>query len=270
VSPTRRAFIKRVGIALGSLLAARCALPTGKKDDVEPTYEVTCYEPVEFTATPEPTEQMDQQGAILTAVAQGDDVDPEVARLALIAFHREWLRSCWLQLDWLAEQASDWSDYEKGDRALEQLTAEHRAALDELVVAGELEADVADLVQEAFTEAAYHVWRANCGMTCYEAVAGPEYTPYASGQLAQQTELLADLADDATLDPETVAQAQAAVERDIAFLGLSDEKVQALYDALIEAAGESHDYPAFDELDLEITPEDAEAARFLVELLLEK
>ena len=29
------------------------------------------------------------------------------------------------------------------------------------------------------------------------------------------------------------------------------------------------DYPAYDELDLEISPEAAEAARFLVELLLE-
>jgi hypothetical protein len=91
VSPIRREFIKRVGIALGSLMVARCALPAGKS-----------------TSTPE------------------DDVEPEVARLALVAFHRERLRSCWLRLDWLEEQAGDWSDYEKGDRALEQLKTEHR------------------------------------------------------------------------------------------------------------------------------------------------
>ena len=41
-----------------------------------------------------------------------------------------------------------------------------------------------------------------------------------------------------------------------------------LYDALIEAAGDTYNYPTFDELDLEITPEAAEAARFLVDLLL--
>jgi hypothetical protein len=267
VSPTRREFIKRVGIALASLVAARCAWPARR---TTPTPEVTCYEAVELTDTPESTAQLDQQAVILTAVARGDDVDPEVAQLALVAFHRERLRSCWLRLDWLAEQASDWSDYEKGDRALEQLRTEHRAALDELVAASELEADVADYVQVAFDEAAFHVWRANCGITCYEAMPGPEYTPYASGQLVQQAEILAELADDATVDPEAVARAQAAVEQDIAFLGLSDEEVQTIYDALIEAAGDSYDYPSLEEVDLEITPQAAEAARFLVELLLEE
>jgi hypothetical protein len=258
---------------LASLVAARCAWPAGKNipdDDVEPTYEVTCYEPVLPTDTPQSTEQLDQQGVILTAIAQGDEIDPEVARLALIAFHRERLRSCWLRFDWLAEQAQDWSDYEKGERALEQLTTEHRAALDELVAVGELEVDVADEVQNAFDAAAYHIWRANCGMTCYEPLMMPDYTQSGSAQLVVQADLLVDLADDVTIDPKTIIQAQASVERDIAFLNLSPEEEQALYDAVIEAAGEEYDYPTFEELELEITPEAAEAARFLVELLLEE
>ncbi len=277
MSPTRREFIKRVGIALASLVAARCVWPADEntptpEDDVEPTYiRMTCYgETILPTETPPPTEQSDQQKTILTAVARGDDVDPEVARLALVAFHRERLRSCWLRFGWLAEQAQDWSDYEKGEQALEQLKTEHRATLDGLVASGGLDKAVADLVQEAYAEAAYHVWRANCGMTCYEPMAGPEYTPYASSQLVQQAELLADLADDATIDQAAVAQAQAAVEHDVAFLNLSPAEEQALYDELIEAAGESYNYPPFNELDLEITPEAAEAARFLVELLLEE
>jgi hypothetical protein len=266
MSPTRREFIKRVGIALASMVAARCAWPAGKNT---PTPEIiTCYEAVELTDTPQSTEQLDQQGVILTAIAQGDDIDPEVARLALIAFHRERLRSCWLRFDWLEKQASDWDHSEKGERALAELVSEHRAALDELVTLEELVSDVADLVQEAFAEAAYHVWRINCGMTCYEPMPGPEYTPYARGQLVQQAEILADLADDATVDQETVARAQAAVEQGIVFLGLSDEEEKALYDALVEAAGDTYSYPTFEELELEITPEAAEAARFLVELLL--
>ena len=223
MSPTRREFIKRVGIALASLMAARCAC---------------------------------------VSLIEGDT--------GLGGTPRERLRRSWQRFGWLEEQASDWSDYEKGEKAREELVSEHRAALDELVAAGELDADVADLVQEAFDGAAYHVWRANCGMTCYEAMPGPEYTPYASSQLVAQAEILADLADDATIDQETVAQAQAAVEQGIAFLGLSNEEEKALYDELIEAAGESHDYPPFNELELEITPEAAEAARFLVELLLEE
>jgi hypothetical protein len=223
MSPTRREFIKRVGIALASLMAARCA----------------CIPLIEGD--------------------KGEDDAP-----------RERLRRSWQRFDWLERQAKDWSDYEKGEKALEQLKAEHRAALDGLVAAGELDAAVADEVQNAFDAAAYHVWRANCGATCYEPLAGPEYTPASSAQLVQQTELLANLADDATLDQAAVAQAQAAVERDVAFLNLSPEEEQALYDELVKAAGGSYDFPTFDEVELEITPEAAEAARFLVELLLEK
>jgi hypothetical protein len=71
------------------------------------------------------------------------------------------------------------------------------------------------------------------------------------------------------LDQDTVAQAQTAIERDIAFLNLTNAETQVLYEELMVAAGDSYDYPPFSELDLEVTPEAAKAARFLVELLLE-
>jgi hypothetical protein len=183
---------------------------------------------------------------------------------------RERLRNCWFAFGWLERQASDWNDYEKGEEALEQLRSDHRAALDDLVAAGELDAAVADEIQSGFHGASYHVWRANCGATCYLPVEGPEYSTSASVQLVSQAELLEDLSDDATIDQATVARVQAAVERDIAFLSLSSEEKQALYDEVRAAAGDSYDYPPLAELDLEITPEAAEAARFLVELLLEE
>ena len=85
-----------------------------------------------------------------------------------------------------------------------------------------------------------------------------------------QAELLEDLSDDATIDQETVARVQAAIEQEIAFLSLSSEERQTLYDELKAAAGDSYDYPPFDQLDLEVTPEAVEAARFLVELFLEE
>ena len=96
----------------------------------------------------------------------------------------------------------------------------------------------------------------------------PNYTPTSAGQLVQQAEILEDLADDDSVDHEAVAQAQAAIERNIAFLAMTDEEWQAMYDELAAAAGESYNYPAFDDLELAITPEAVEAARFLVELLL--
>jgi hypothetical protein len=115
MSPTRREFIKRVGIALASLMAARCACVSFIESDTG------------LGGTP-----------------------------------RERLRKSWQRFGWLEKQASDWNDYEKGEKAREELVEGHRAALDELVAAGELDADVADLVQEAYAEAACHVWRANC------------------------------------------------------------------------------------------------------------
>jgi hypothetical protein len=77
------------------------------------------------------------------------------------------------------------------------------------------------------------------------------------------------MAEDGNLDPATIAQAQAAIGRDIAFLSLSQEDVQALYDHLIQTAGGAG-YPSFDELALEVPPAAAEAARFLIEVLVEE
>ena len=211
---TRRDFIKSVGIAVASVVMARC-IPLGGKDDSP----------------------------------------------------RARLRNCWLRLDWLAQQAK--GDYERGDKAREKLAADHRAALDDLVAAGEVDADVADKLNTAFGAAINHVLLSNAPLTCYEALI-VDYTPASSDQLAQQADLLAEMAKSGDLDPATVAQAQAAIERDIAFLNLSDAETQALYDELIAAAGDTYDFPSFDGLDLDIPSEAAEAARFLVELLLEE
>ena len=216
MSPTRREFIKRIGIAVASLVAARCAC-------------------VPF--------------------ADG-----------IVGSPRDRLRSCWLQLDWLAQQAQD--DYDRGERARKKLAADHRAALDDLVDSGELDADVADELDAAFGSAIVHVLMANAPITCYKT-AEPNYIPVSADQLAQQAELLTEMAEDGNVDSVAVAQAQTAVERDIAFLALSDKERRDLNAELWAAAGDSYDFPSFDELDFEITPEATEAARFLVEVLLE-
>lgn len=218
MSPTRRAFIRSVGIAIGSLLVARCV---GPADD------------------------------------DGGQDDSDRGRV----------RRCWLQLDRLARQTEE--DYTEADGLRDELLSDHRAALDRLVAAGQLDAAVADQVQAAFVEATYHVWRANSPISCYEPVL-IDYTPTSAAQLVQQAALLAELAGEADLDPDTVGQARAAIERDVSFLALSDTERQALYDRLIHAAGDTFSFPSFDELDLAVPPEAAEAARFLVELLLEE
>ena len=177
------------------------------------------------------------------------------------------LREAWMQLEWLAQQST--GDWERGDQARQELTAQHRAALDELVGAGELSPEVAEELQAAYDAATYHIYRSHAPITCYEPMI-VDYAPSSSDQLTTQADLLAEMADQADLDPATVSQAQAGIERDIAFLSLSSDERNALYDPLIQAASQGEAIPPFDQVDLEITPEAREAARYLVELLLEE
>ena len=233
MSPSRREFIRSMGVAIASLVMARC---------------------VPFTV-------------------QGDS-----------ARHR--LRDCWLRLDWLAQQTQE--SYEQGNQARKQLVADHRAALDELVAAGRLSAAVADQVQVAFSAAAEHVWTSHQPIvTCYKAVMPVEkpttlpadevaeirlagYIAGCARRMAQQTELLTEMAEGSDLDHDTVARAQLAMQRDLALLTLPREKAQALREDMLQAAGDTCEFPSLDELALEIPPEAIEAARFLVELLLEE
>ena len=178
---------------------------------------------------------------------------------------RATLRRTWMRLDWLAKQSTD---IERGDSALQELGAQHRAALDELVGTGELRPGIADELQVAFTAAAYHVFRSHAPITCYEPMM-VDYAPVSSGQLTTQADLLAAMADRADLDPATVSQARTSIERDIAFLSLSMDERNALYESLLQTASQGTPIPPFDQVELEVTPEASEAARFLVELLLE-
>jgi len=177
---------------------------------------------------------------------------------------RDRLRNCWLQLDWLGKETREHWESANETRLRDELTAEHRAALDELVSTGTLTAAVADEVQAGFSAAAYHVWRSNAPMTCYAPVL-INYTPETSGDLGQQAQLLDEMAGKGGLDPNTVALAQASIERDLSFLALPHEKKEELYRQILDAY---HSSIPFSEVPLEVTPEAAEAARFLVDLIL--
>jgi len=160
------------------------------------------------------------------------------------------LRSCWLRLDWLARQARE--DYERGEQARDELVANHRAALDDLVAAGEVDAAVADQVQVAFDEAAFHAWRSNAPMTCYMALP-VEYG--GRDDLLQQAELLRKTASG--LDPAVVEEVQAAIARDI-----------ALFEAAAGPEAGAKLIEQFETGEIKASPEAVEAARILVELLL--
>jgi hypothetical protein len=223
MSPTRRQFIRNVGIALATLVMGRCQPPV---------------------PTTLPTSTMLPKHPI-----------------------RNRLRDCWLAFERLAKQTREsQNDPDAGEAALRELRAKHQAALDEMVSTDELSPAVAEQVQAAFDAASYHIWRSNTLITCY-APALINYSPTSSAQLVEQSAALAAMAQSSALEPSTVEKAQAAIERDIAFLNLSQDDVQLLYDSLITAAG-GPGVPPFDEVELGVTAEAIEAARFLVSLLL--
>ena len=197
-------------------------------------------------------------------LAQNGTVTPSTAQRAQAAIGRERLRACWLQLQQLATVTA--KDGNRGENMRTSLIAEHQSALDDLIPLGEIQPAVAEQVQVAFDGAAYHVWAASVPIICYKETP-INYKPASSEQLARQSALLAEMAQGSSWTRETVARAQAAVERDIAFLNLPDDEVQAMYDELMKASTNGQ-YPTFDQVELQIPPESADAAHFLVELLL--
>jgi len=230
-APSRRDFMRLFGITVASLLLTRCR-------GVAATPTATCYAPLPPTDMP----------------------TPHVPSAA-----RERLRLYWLGFGDLAQTTASGQNAE--NEIGQQMIAGHRLALDEMVAAREVSASVADLVQEAFAGALFHVWRSNIQATCYAPVM-VDYAPSTAGALVQQSEVLNQIAAQGTIDPETLAKAQAALERDMAFYALSDADVQTLYERLIqESLANGEPIPSFDALQLELTPDAKAATQFIVELL---
>ena len=173
--------------------------------------------------------------------------------------HWDDLREAWGDLDRLAKWAED---HEKGEKKRDALAKDHRKALDALVAAGDLKPGVADDMQTAFDEAAYHVWRSSAPISCYEPVAWPQYDIDAAASLAKQAELLEKHAAAGTLDEATLAAVRTAVQQDMAFLALDPTRRQEIQRT--EASGA---WRSLAELDLEIPPDSAEAAAVLVQVL---
>lgn len=164
----------------------------------------------------------------------------------------ERLRQSWLELSALKD-ISLGADWDTTQAALEQHNAAHQAALDELVAAGQISQAVSEQLQLAYTEAAYHVQRSMA--TCYIALPF-EYDVRVD--LLQQTHALHKLVGELDLDPDVVAQAQAAIARDVAFF----EAVQA---GKVERTQIEQQFQGEQ---LQASPAALEAASLLVNLLL--
>jgi hypothetical protein len=253
MSISRRDFMKLVGISVASLTLTRCRFAPF----------ATCYAPM--PPSPYPT------------------VPPAA---------KDRLRLCWLSFDELAQATIEESNQVvtpaiatipitvvEGAQATgvpktttenafgQQLIARHRQALDEIVAAGELTPAVADLIQEAYEAAVYHVWRSNVPITCYAPVI-VNYAPISAETLVRQSEVVSELASQGNVNPQILNNAQAAIEHDMAFYALTDAEVNSLYDHLIaELQSQQQAVPPFESVDLEVTPDAKAAARFIIKLL---
>ncbi len=230
MSITRRGLMKIFGTSVASLMMTRCR--------VAPPIP-TCYAPMPPT-----------------------DLPPTTAR--------ERLRWCWQRFGELAQAASDQAGQGDGsgkDTLGRQMVSDHRGGLDELVAAGEITPTIADLVHESYGAAVYHVGCSTPPMPHDEPVV-VDYAPASAGALIQQAEVLNAIAAQGTIDPQTLARAQAALEHDLAYYALGDAELQALYDRVL-AEYQSHDQPipSFDALQLAIPPDARTAAQFIIDLL---
>jgi hypothetical protein len=164
----------------------------------------------------------------------------------------ERLRQSWLELSALKD-VSLGADWDTTQATLEQHSAAHQAALDELVADGQISQVVSEQLQLAYAEAVYHVQRSMA--TCYIALPF-EYNVRVD--LLQQTHALHKLAGELDLDPAVVAQAQAAIARDVAFFeAVNTRKTER-----------THIEQQFQDDQLQASPAALEAANILVDLLL--
>lgn len=120
---------------------------------------------------------------------------------------REALRECWAELKNPALRSFDDNDFSRS------LRARHADVLAALVAGGALDAAVAEEITAAFAQAILHI-QGQMSL-CYIAMP-VEHLP--RHDLMRQVAVLEEVAVKSEIDPATVAQARAALERDIAWL----------------------------------------------------
>lgn len=237
---SRRGFISLFGVSVASLLLSRCKWPQLSRQDPTEIPTAACYAPT-----------------------QPPELEPTPTKFLSA---RERLRAGWLSFDRVAQKTVDASAHpgdDNGSAYRVELSTSHRSALDELVAEGTLSKVVADLIQEAYDAAIYHIWRSNVPITCYMTT-GLAYTYESASILVRQSEILNQIAVNDKIDPETLVKARAALDHDLAFYSLSEAETQELYKQL-SAGGVG--YPAFEDVDLAVTPEVKAAGEFIIGLL---
>jgi hypothetical protein len=199
------------------------------------------------SATPTPTPSLEQQAAILTAVAEGDDIDPEVARRALGAVERDRLRSYWLGFNRLAEETQ--GNPEGSEQVLAQLVANHWSTLNVVVDAGGLVVEnktAVFRVQIIFSAVTYYTWCSSAPDLCSPVPEVEEAFIYID-LLKQQIDRLVEMAVSGDVDSAAVTDAHAYIFMHlVSTLSGWDAEVWSLCDELVEMASVGEDFPSLD------------------------
>jgi hypothetical protein len=151
------------------------------------------------------------------------------------------LQKCWLELSDPRLQSQEDTEFSM------DLRERHADALRALVNNGELSADVSAEIGAAFEQAVAHIQRQM--VSCY-IVLPPEFEPRAD--LVRRITLLEEMSKEDDIDPKIIQEMQTALERDMAWL------------AEFQAGRVPGEWQ-----DAEVDAVSIEAARILVELLLE-
>jgi antitoxin component of RelBE/YafQ-DinJ toxin-antitoxin module len=127
------------------------------------------------------------------------------------------------------------------------LRTEYAGILQTMVASRQLDAAVAEEIGIAFDQAVEHISQR---AACYEPLP-PEFAP--RQDMSAQAVALTEMAQRSSVEPATVERARAALERDVAWLsrfqaGQTPDSLQAV----------------------EATPAETEAARILVEILMNR
>jgi hypothetical protein len=152
------------------------------------------------------------------------------------------VRECWLDLQDPKLQSFDESAFPA------ELLRQHAVAIDALTAGKALDPKVAHAITVAFEQAVFHIRRQMA--TCY-IMLPPEFIP--RQDLTDQAAALAEMAERSDIDPATVDRARAALTHAMAWLARFEAGQQPGMMQSIKA-----------------TPEEAEAARVLINVLLER
>ena len=250
---SRRDFMKLVGVSVASLSLTRCRLPL----------PVTCYLPT--PPTPSPTIPLNARERVrLYWLSFG-----ELAQATIQEFNQTGpvVEPTKQSVIVIEDQPTKTPKTPTENAFGQQMISKHRLALDLLVASGELTPAVAELVQEAYEAAVYHVWRSNAPITCYAPVI-VDYAPTSANTLVQQASALSAISGESNIDPATLEKARASIEHDMAFYALTAAEVKNLYDHIVaEWQSQQQGIPAFENVDLEVTPDARTAAEFIIGLL---